>query len=104
MEEKPSTRREQMVRLVSLYHKRNGTRREFCQEHGISPSALDWWRRQLQNKKKNPAFVQVRPASAQPPALPISLSGEPRVELVYPNGKHISYSGPITFDQFRELL
>jgi len=34
--------------LVRAYAKREGTAPEFCREHGVAVSTLDWWRRRLE--------------------------------------------------------
>ena len=34
--------------LVRAYAKRTGTAPEFCREHGVAVSTLDWWRRRLE--------------------------------------------------------
>lgn len=34
--------------LVHAYAKRKGTAPDFCREHGVAVSTLDWWRRRLE--------------------------------------------------------
>ena len=54
--------------LVRAYARRTGTAPEFCQEHGVAVSTLDWWRRRLE-KAPGPSGVRSknRPiAAAQP--------------------------------------
>lgn len=33
--------------LVQAYARRTGTAQEFCREHGVAVSTLDWWRRRF---------------------------------------------------------
>jgi putative transposase len=53
--------------LVRAYAQRSGTAPEFCREHGVAVSTLDWWRRRLQ---KEPGSVgpgrRRRAATTQP--------------------------------------
>ena len=37
-------------RLLAAYEERTETRRAFCAELGVSPSALDYWRKKLRHE------------------------------------------------------
>ena len=54
--------------LVQAYAKRTGTAQEFCQEHGVAVSTLDWWRRRLEKASGSSGVrSKSRPiAAAQP--------------------------------------
>ena len=54
--------------LVRAYAKRTGTAPEFCREHGVAVSTLDWWRRRLEKTSATSAVrSKGRPiATAQP--------------------------------------
>ena len=39
--------------LIREYAKRKGTALEFCPEHGVAGSTLDWWRRRLDKTSRS---------------------------------------------------
>lgn len=54
--------------LVRAYAKRKGTAPEFCREHGVAVSTLDWWRRRLEKTSVTSGVrSKVRPVAASQP-------------------------------------
>ncbi len=54
--------RAEWERLVAAYEQGTVSRRAFCAEAGISPSALDYWRRKLREEGSvAPHFVELAP-------------------------------------------
>lgn len=54
--------------LVRAYAKRKGTAPEFCREHGVAVSTLDWWRRRLEKASATSGVrSKVRPVAAAQP-------------------------------------
>ena len=53
--------------LVRAYAKRTGTAPEFCREHGVAVSTLDWWRRRLEKTCSSGVRSKSRPVSAAQP-------------------------------------
>ena len=54
--------------LVRAYAKRKGTAPEFCREHGVAVSTLDWWRRRLEKTSATSGVrSKVRPVAAAQP-------------------------------------
>ena len=66
--------------LVRSYAKREGTALEFCREHGVAVSTLDWWRRRLEKASGSRVVrSKSRPAVAAQPMSFIELPASPTV-------------------------
>ena len=68
--------------LVRAYAKRTGTAPEFCREHGVAVSTLDWWRRRLDKSSSSSGVrSKSRPVAASQPVsfieLPATSSAAP---------------------------
>lgn len=72
--------------LVKAYGKRSCTRPEFCRQHGIAMSTLDWWRKKLDrgmtpcsSSSNSPPvmtpleFLEVTPSRLEAPAWDVEL-------------------------------
>ena len=99
-------RRDQMRRLMKLYAQRDCTRREFCDRHHISLSSFSWWHKRLRKDSSPDSFVRVVAAGDdQVSGFSFPATGEhASVEISYPDGKRIKFSGAFSFEQMRSLL
>ncbi len=69
---------EAMRTIVEAYGRYKGSKKAFCQEHGLAVHTLDYWRRKFTGQQSTPsAFI----------ALELNdLASERSIELHYPNG------------------
>ena len=58
--------KEEIRRIVEGFAKSGMRRREYCAEHGLAMTTLDYWRRA--HRKQKPKLVEVAVEPAQPPA------------------------------------
>ena len=56
--------KEEIRRVVEGFAKSGMTRREYCAQHGVAVTTLDYWRRARSQRK--PRLVRVRVESPQP--------------------------------------
>lgn len=69
---------EAMRPIVELYARYEGSKKAFCQEHGLAIHTLDYWRRKFSELQvKTSAFVALEISDASPGR---------SIELHYPNG------------------
>ena len=59
---------EEIQSLLEGYRQRAGTRVEYCRQHGIATSALDYYRRRYDPKPKRLARVKIAPQPCEPAA------------------------------------
>ena len=85
------------VRLISDYHASGLTQKEFCLQQRVDLEQFKW-RLRLSRKETKPTgdFVQLSVAAP--------ISGLPEVELHFPNGLFLRFSGDVRPDYLRDLL
>jgi transposase-like protein len=87
--------KEEIQRLVEGFAKSGMTRREYCAEHSIGMSTLDYWRRA--QRKRKPKLVRV----AVEEAPPLSSAG---FALVLANGRRIESSWSFAEADLQRLI
>ena len=83
--EKETGRSAEMRRVLEEYTASGLSRREFCQQRGISLTTFDYWRREhavkQRKQERRPRMVAVKVAGAEPaPDFALSLRNGRRIE------------------------
>jgi transposase-like protein len=85
--------KEEIRKIVEEFAKSGMTRREYCAEHGVAMTTLDYWRRSQQQGK--PKLAKVAVEEAQP------LTG---FALVLANGRRIESSWSFAEADLQRLI
>jgi len=85
--------KEEIRGMVEGFAKSGMTRREYCAQHGIGMTTLDYWRRA--HGKQKPRLVEVAVEQAQPPA---------GFVLVLANGRRIESSWSFGEAELEKLI
>ncbi|NOR71226.1 MAG: hypothetical protein GQ532_16270 [Methylomarinum sp.] len=93
MGEFKSRKREMMISIVGLWQISHKRKQDFCKEHQVSMSSLDYWRRQYNKIPKTelpPVSVESFTKISSPKSLPEVPTSS--LELEYPNGVKLKVS------------
>lgn len=81
--------------MMTGYEKSGLTRREYCQQQGISLTTLDYYRHRRREKVRKPGLVAVKIVT-EPPSLPMA--------VVLRNGRRIEVGGGFAETELARLL
>ena len=85
--------KEEIRRIVEGFAKSGMTRREYCAEHGMGISTLDYWRRAYRKKKLSLVEVTIEP-----------VHGSTGFALVLGNGRRIESSWSFVEADLEKLI
>ncbi|MDX1935493.1 MAG: hypothetical protein SFU21_00170 [Flavihumibacter sp.] len=92
MENKNHRKSDQMRHHIDLCSKSGLTVAEYCLQNGIVKSGYYYWSKKLQGENKAPGFTA------------ISIAKRASVEITYPNGVELCFTGEINVATIKALV
>ena len=87
---------EGMRPILEAYAQYEGSKKAFCEEHGLAAHTLDYWRRKFSDSKTEPSgFIALEVDSG---------STGPTIELHYPNGVRAIVSVGLPVEVLQSLI
>lgn len=86
--------REQKEELILQWQQSGKSRKEFCQENGITYNSLVGWCKQLKDKKTSPGFAEVK----------VKADSGLFAQVHLPGGKRIDFFHSVPIEYFQSLL
>lgn len=86
--------REQKEEIILLWQQSGKSRKEFCQEHGITYNSLVGWCKQFKDRKETPGFAEVK----------IKSDSGLFAQLNLPGGIRIDFFQSVPVEYFQSLI